>query len=208
MEKIKIGKQAKEPHVSTFVGQDGATVYVKHCLPYEEKERFAIEWATLTFAVNEETSVVYIAYNQDLVKTFLTVKYYTNIDVSDYDKNDRWHEVYDYVLFNGLLDDINTVVQKDMDLIQSIYYRMYSVMDETERVANSLSHKIKKSFSSILTDEDITETLAKSEIINEKMIDMLGVFRSHEKEQTMLQAGKQDKSKVRIGGALVNMAKK
>lgn len=85
---------------------------------------------------------------------------------------------------------------------------MYSAMDETERVANSLSHKIKKSFSSILTNEDITETLAKLEVINEKMIDMLGVFRSHEKEQTMLQAGKQDKSKVRIGGALVNMAKK
>ncbi len=46
---------------------------------------------------------------------------------------------------------------------------------------NEYSVKAKTSFASVLSDEDLTESLAKSNVVNEKMIDVLGSILSDEK---------------------------
>ena len=187
-----------------FVQVGDLAVCVKTWLPYSEMEAMAIEMAERTLLFDNETGVACIGHRESMVKGYLMAKYFTDLDV----ENCEPEEVYDILMNSGLYEKIEGQVVEIIWRVDDIYRALCKNMISTYERENSLAYKLEKTFGFLFSGEDVTETMAKSELINEQMIDMLGVFLNHKKEQEMLNVGKQDKAKLRVGGALVNLAKK
>lgn len=67
---------------------------------------------------------------------------------------------------------------------------------------HSVGTLLKKTFGFLLTGEDISESLAKSSEIVNKMVEMVGVFQEHEED------AKKNSPNVKVGGVALNFAKK
>lgn len=200
--KIKDCMSIETKTVSVQVGD--FAVCVKTWLPYSEMEAMAIEMAERTLLFDNEAGVACIGHRANMVKGYLMAKYFTDLDIVDCDPE----EVYDILTNSGLYEKIEEKIFDILWRVEDIYHAVCHNMIDTYKCENSLAYKLEKTFGFLFSGEDVTETMAKSELINGQMIDMLGVFLNHKKEQEMLNVGKQDKAKLRVGGALVNMAKK
>lgn len=183
---------------------DGIFVEVKTWIPYSEMEAMAIEMAERILLFDEETGFACIGHSENMVKIYLTAKYFTDLDVEDC----SLEEVYDVMTRTGLFNKIEEKVMGNLWRVEDICRAMCKNMIDKYEKENSIGVKLQKTFGFLFSGEDVAESLAKSEVINEQMIDMLGVFLANKKEQEILNSGKQDKSKMRVGGALVSLAKK
>lgn len=200
---MKIKDYVSTENKVVAIEYEGATVNVKTWLPYSEMEDMAIEMAELTILF-DDTGFACIGHTENLVKGYLMAKYLTDLDLEDCSAE----EVYDFLTETGLYEKIDDPARELMWRVEDIYRAICNNMIDKHMLENSIGHKLQKTFGFLFSGEDVAESIAKSELINEQMIDMLGVFLNHKKEQEMLNSGKQDKSKLRVGGALVNMAKK
>ena len=66
------------------------------------------------------------------------------------------------------------VVDLDMDDVDVIAYKLGSSARRSFEVKYSLSRMVMKTFGALLGTEDLTQTIAKAETLNGKLIDMLG----------------------------------
>ena len=186
------------------VEANGIFVEVKPWIPYSEMEAMAVEMAERTLLFDEENGFACIGHSENMVKIYLTAKYFTDLDVEGCTPED----VYDVLTRTGLFRKIEETVMENLWRVEDIYRALCNNMIDTYKKENSLARKLEKTFGFLFTGEDMTESFAKSELINEQMIDMLGVFLANKKEQELLHSGKKDNSKVKVGGALLNLAKK
>ncbi len=92
-------------------------------------------------------------------------------------------------------------LRNDLAIIDRMYEKICAASEKVFTEKISLSHKIKTNFAAILTDESLTESLAKSQVVNEQMIDMLGALMKNEKAQGKIPP-------VRVGNNVVKLAKK
>lgn len=182
----------------TVTGADGKTIEVKTEIPYEEKEQMAKEYVAYTTVLDEENYVVYESYQTELIELLLTCKYYTNIDTAEMQDEHSWKMLYDYLAANKMLEELRRVVQEDFYRVIGIGSYISDSLKKTFEAKHSLSVRLLKTFGSILTDEDMAETLAKSEEVNSVMLDLIGAYKEKSANKTM-----------RTGnGTVVNFSKK
>lgn len=184
MKKIQLTQEALENN--TFDFKSGSFI------PYKEKEKMAEKLMQAT-VICDSDGVAYISYRYDLVKMFLIVQYYTNIDTSDWDTEEGQMALYDYMTSYGdcLQNRYEWMCEKeefkhDIEIVEGIFSRMYSALAFKHEHSSTLSYKIGKAFESVLNDQDVVKTLAESREVCEKMIDMIGVFNANNanKEKT------------------------
>ena len=163
----------------------------------------ALELAMYTSVTDDAAEIMYDSYKKPLLECALVAKYYTNIDVSEMAEEKDWKLLIDWLTMNGIYHELFSAVEQDYKLVRELYILMRYATYHSYEESHTLSAKIKKSFASLLTDEDITESIAKSEAVNSQMIDMIGAAMEHKENQP----AKNDKIAL-DGGAVINLAKK
>lgn len=188
----------KFDETETVTGVDGKSIEVKSAIPYEEKEQMAKEYVAYTTVLDEENYVVYESYQTELIELLLTCKYYTNIDTEEMQDEHSWKILYDYLAANKMLEELRRIVQNDFYRVLGIGSYISDSLKKTFEAKHSLSVRLLKTFGSILTEEDMAETLAKSEEVNSVMLDLIGAYKEKSANKTM-----------RTGnGTVVNFSKK
>lgn len=204
MEKIKIDAQnIQNTGVSVLECKDGTKIEVKEHITYDEKEAMAIELAMYTSVTDEDAAIMYDSYKKPLLECALIAKYYTNIDVSEMESEKDWKVLIDWLTMNGVYGTLLDAVENDYQLVKELYVLMRNATYRSYEESHALSTKIKKSFASLLTDDDIAETIAKSEDVNRQMISLLDDAMSFREAQPP----KNDKLAL-DGGAVISLAKK
>lgn len=122
---------------------------------------------------DEEAGIAYEAYNAELIRAFLVLKYYTDLDLAEYDNPEGRATVHDALASHGLWREIMDVVDLDMDDVDMIAFKLGSSARRSFEEKHSLSRMLMKTFGALLGTEDLTQTVAKAEVLNGKLIDML-----------------------------------
>ncbi len=182
----------------TIKGLDGKSIEVKTVIPYEEKEEMAKEYVAYTTVLDDENYAVYNSYQTDLIEMLLICKYYTNISTDDMQDERGWRMLYDYLMTNEMMEKLHTVVYNDVSAVLRIIRYISSSLEKTFTAKHSLPVRLLKTFGSILSEEDMAETLAKSEEVNNVMLDLIGAYKEKSANKTMRTDG----------GMVVNFAKK
>lgn len=126
-----------------------------------------------TLVFDEEAGIAYEAYNAELIRAFLILKYYTDMDLAEYDNPEGRCSVHDALASHGLWREIMEIVDLDMDDVDVIAYKLGSSARRSFEEKHSLSRMLMKTFGALLGTEDLTQTVAKAEALNSKLIDML-----------------------------------
>lgn len=196
-EKVKINFSELPDAGEEKIHIAGIDVTVKHHIPIEEKNQMARDLIDATTFIDDEMKIVQKSYMEDVSALYLIIMYYTNIDLIDVVPT----MLYDWMTYHpDIWDQIRHIVNEDYKIV----YRMYCVLKHgiTQRYdkENSLSTAVMKTFGFMLNGEDITETLAKSSEISDKMIDVVGQLQELKSNQ--------DAGKVKVGGNVINIGKK
>lgn len=126
-----------------------------------------------TLVFDEEAGIAYEAYNAELIRAFLILKYYTDLDLAEYDNPEGRCAVHDALASHGLWREIMEIVDLDMDDVDMIAYKLGSSARRSFEEKHSLSRMVMKTFGALLGSEDLPQTVAKAEALNGKLIDML-----------------------------------
>lgn len=165
----KVKLQAKYEPKYESVEIAGQEIKVMKRIPYEEKLNYAQEFASMVCVIDEKQGLAYEAYDTEALSLYMACKYYTNIDVEEYE--------FDMgALHDNLIPYFETIKQVCLhdliiaDAMASTYiYRTIEIYN----MQNSLSQKAKMSFAGLLSGEDLLKTIAESRVVNEEMIDLL-----------------------------------
>ena len=153
---------------------------------------------------DDELGVCFRIMNETEVKTYLLVKYYTDIDVSDIQDMDGFRKLHDYCRVSGLLETIHVFIsieeQWDIDNMEKIYWEAIRKLYETE---HSLGNTVKRL---LKTDPNVNNEETRELI--EKLIDMKGALKEKEAQSNVLQFGKKKPADVNTGGVKMNLAKR
>lgn len=179
MEKIKIdivAETAEPVDFDVYIGS--AILKATTWIPYEQKIEFAKEYASMVIAVDEDTGrykKIPFAYP---VETYLAMKYYTNLDTEDCTAED----VYNFVLRSIRNSRLSEVISEDVKDTMCMAEAVVASIIDDNNYANSAGYKIMKSFGSLFTGEDIAETLAKTQEVNEDMIKVIGLLNAEKQK--------------------------
>ena len=143
---------------------------------------------------DEKIGIAFEGYNAELIRAFLVLVHYTDLDTTQYDTGEGRQTLYDILVTHDMWDDVMGIVEEDMADVDSICMRLESSARRNFEYTHSLQYQVLKTIQSILGTEDVTETISKAESLNSKLIDMLGAL---QREQT---------SHVKAGG--LQLAKK
>lgn len=153
---------------------------------------------------DDELGICYKMMTAVEVKTYLFVKYYTDIDVSDIQDMDGFRKLHDYCRMSGLLESIHAFVtiedQRDIEHMEKLYWEAIQRLYETE---HSLGNTVKR----LLNTDPDTNNAETRELI-EKLIDMKGALAEKETQSNVLQFGKKKSTGVQTGGVKMNLAKR
>jgi len=203
MEKIKIAfENIPEIHMVEIIGNNGDRIQVAENIPYFKKEYMALELGAFLTVADEEQQIMYDNYKYLLLESVLIAKYYTNIDVSELGNEEDWQMLFDYLTINGVYDKIREVINRDYTIVQDIAEKMLKPTRELFNRKNSLAYKVSIAFSSILDgNEDLAEAVARSEAVNNTMVDMIDAYNEQRRE-------KKNKNIKLDNGAVISLAKK
>lgn len=203
MEKIKIAfENIPEIHMVEIIGNNGDRIQVAENIPYFKKEYMALELSAFLTVADEEQQIMYDNYKYLLLESVLIAKYYTNIDVSELGNEEDWQMLFDYLTINGVYDKIREVINRDYTIVQDIAEKMLKPTRELFNRKNSLAYKVSIAFSSILDgNEDLAEAVARSEAVNNTMVDMIDAYNEQRRE-------KKNKNIKLDNGAVISLAKK
>lgn len=129
---------------------------------------------------DEKNGIAFIGYNADLIRAFLILVHYTDLDTSEYDTGEGRHNLYDIIATHDMWDDLLGIVEADMADVDNICMRLESSARRSFEHAHSLQFQVLKTLQSILGAEDVTETIAKADALNSKLIDMLGALQTQQ----------------------------
>ena len=143
---------------------------------------------------DEKNGIAFEGYNAELIRAFLILVHYTDLDTAEYDTGEGRQNLYDILATHDMWPDILGIVDEDIGDVDNICMRLESSARRNFEHTHSLQYQVLKTIQSILGTEDVTETIGKAESLNGKLIDMLGAL---QREQT---------SPVKAGG--LQLAKK
>ena len=125
---------------------------------------------------DEKKGIAFEGYNADLIHAFLVLVHYTDLDTSVFDTAQGRQELFDIIATHGLWESIVEVVEDDLEDVDCISARLETSARRSFEHEHSLHFQVLKTFQSLLGTEDVTETIAKAEGLNSKLIDMLGTL--------------------------------
>ena len=201
MEKRKINMEnCADMHDKKLIkGKDGTEITVRDHIPYSAKEAMAVEIINNSVTVHED-ACVYYGSNHTKIELYMIAKYYTDIETDGLEYND----VADYLINNGLSNEIKQYIAQDYEYVQEIYVSLFDSLETIYCYDSSITRALRTSFGFLFNGEDITESLAKAEVMKDTVYDAISAFRSMEKEKSE----KIDNGTVKIGGNIINFAKK
>ena len=165
MEKVKLVLPEYEQQFE-MIKIAGQEVKVYKEIPYTDKVSFAQEYASQVCVIDEEKGIAYETYDIEALRLYMMLKWYTNIDVSEYD--------FDMGKLHDLMKDyelaIINICGRDLDLAENMMLRYTYKTIEIYNQQNSLAQRIKTSFAGILTGEDLVSAIAESRTVNEELI--------------------------------------
>ena len=126
--------------------------------------------------VDEKKGIAFEGYNADLIHAFLVLVHYTDLDTSAFDTAEGRQELFDIIATHGLWESIMEIVEADLEDVDCISARLETSARRSFEHEHSLHFQALKTFQSLLGTEDVTETIAKAEGLNSKLIDMLGAL--------------------------------
>ena len=127
---------------------------------------------------NEESGIAYEGYNAELLRAFLILVYYTDLDLADYDTMEGRQLVYDALSSHGLWDNILQIVNEDMRVVAAICTQLTEASKRNFEHKQTMEYKLRKVFDSLLGTENLVETIAKAEGLNSKLIDLMGAMQT------------------------------
>ena len=111
-----------------------------------------------------------------MIHAFLVLVHYTDLDTSAFDTAEGRQELFDIIATHGLWESIMEIVEDDLEDVDCISARLETSARRSFEHEHSLHFQVLKTFQSLLGTEDVTETIAKAEGLNSKLIDMLGAL--------------------------------
>lgn len=144
----------------------GQTVMVRKKISYEEMVSFATEYAQHCCVIDEKAQVAYQANEKDKVMCYLTLKYYSNIDIDDQEDPMIFAAnimcfIDNFFVHTNVFDAMR-LAERFMENTIEIYSRYHS-----------LSTKIISSFGGLLNSGDLIKQLSESREISEPIVDFL-----------------------------------
>ena len=100
---------------------------------------------------DEKIGIAFEGYNAELIRAFLILVHYTDLDTTQFDTGEGRQALYDILA-------------------------THDMWPRNFEHTHSLQYQVLKTIQSILGTEDVTETIAKAESLNSKLIDMLGAL--------------------------------
>ena len=125
---------------------------------------------------DEKKGIAFEGYNADLIHAFLALVHYTDLDTSAFDTAEGRQELFDIIATHGLWESIMEIVEDDLEDVDCISARLETSARRSFEHEHSLHFQALKTFQSLLGTVDVTETIAKAEGLNSKLIDMLGAL--------------------------------
>lgn len=185
-----------------ILGKDGTRVTVKKHIPYDEKEAMAMELLLYTNATDDDAMVMYDSYKKVLLETVLIVKYYTDIDLTDFGEEDDWRVLMDWLVMNEIYNELMDRTAEDRQMVTEINRLMTNATRTSYASEHSLGVKVQKLLGDdVLENEDVFTSMAKSEEVNNVMLQLVGAYREQQKAEK--------NRKMDIGdGVVLNFAKK
>lgn len=116
--------------------------------PYSMLEEAALEFANLAYVI-DDLGVVYENYSYDMEWTYVCLKYFSNLDVEDWDKEILWN-------FVGAMDgfDYHNI---NCERFKNMVYRMYYILEKRVQRENCLDYKLGRLVDRI-KDMDVQQT--------------------------------------------------
>lgn len=125
---------------------------------------------------DEKIGIAFEGYNAELIRAFLILVHYTDLDTTQFDTGEGRQTLYDILATHDMWADIMGIVDEDIADVDNICMRLESSARRNFEYTHSLQFQVLKTFQSLLGTEDVTETIAKAESLNSRLIDMLGAF--------------------------------
>lgn len=133
----------------------------------------ALDFISAIVIFDEKKGIAFEGYNADLIRAFMILVHYTDLDTASYDTVEGRQTLYDII---SLWPEILAVIEDDLEDVDSITMRLEHSARRNFEQTHSLQYQVLKTFQSLLGTEDVTETIAKAEGLNAKLIDMLGAL--------------------------------
>ena len=136
---------------------------------------------------DEKRGVAYTGYNADLIRAFLILVHYTDLNTAEYDTPEGHYTLYDIIATHDLWPAILKIVQDDMTLVDMISMQLSTSARHGFEREHSLEYQ-----TSLLGTEDIAATIAKAEGLNTKLIELLGAVQKSPVPVSPLQFAKKE----------------
>lgn len=178
---------------------NGKKLVVYNRIPYADKRAFAEEQVSKTQVQDEQLGICYSSPAYHMIRKYLFIKYYTNIDVSTVADDETGYEtVYDFADSYGLFDqEIMKACEADQDMVDSIAAGTDWALVKTFEAAHSLGNMVKP-----LLNTSVDTNNSETKELIEKLIDMKGALLEKEESET------KTAKPVTVGGAVINFAKR
>lgn len=189
---IRSYQTAEETMHVVFQGID---IEIKNKIPYEKKQEFAMELVGHTYSSDDDLGVMYVLPLYDLIRNYLFVKYYTNLDISNIQEDADYKALYDFAADAGLMsEDVRKFVEEDIRRMESLEWRYADAVIARYERAHSLEHMLSK-----LMNADIDTSNEETRELIEKLIDMRGALLEKENKPA---------NGMNVGGTVINFAKR
>lgn len=151
-------------------------IQYRRVLPYKAKTWMAIDMAERSLVFDEERGVAFEGYTHEAVTIACMMEYYTDLDMAAYADEEGMYALVDLLVSHGALDILWDELSEDLYHVRRIYEAIRASAIRSFEHGLTLDHLIRKSFGFLFTGEDITETLAKADGVNNTMVELLGAF--------------------------------
>ena len=123
-------------------------------VPYSVLEEAALEFVDLAYVI-DDLGVVYENYSYDMEWAYISLKYFSNLDVEDWDKKILWN-------FVGKMDEFG-YHNINCDRFKKMVYRMCYILEKRVERENSADHKLAQWLDRLqdINDEKTNETTEK-----------------------------------------------
>lgn len=154
-------------------------IQVRKQITYDEKLQYAQEYTSAVCAIDDVQEMMYEAFDDGSIQSYLLLKYYTNIDVDEFESN--METLYDAVL--PYMDVVRDACFDDAIECERTASKYMKRAIEIYNTQHSLSQKIKTMLGGILDVNDIGKLIAESKFVNEEMVDLLQKAKEREDQK-------------------------
>lgn len=147
-------------------------------VPYSVLEEAALEFSDHAYVI-DDLGVVYENYSYDMEWAYVCLKYFSNLDVENWEKETLWN-------FVGAMDEFD-YHNINEDRFKDIVYRMFYILEKRVSRENSADYKLGQWLDALkdINDEKTNET-------TEKLIDLMDRVKAIESKPVLTMFAKKE----------------